>query len=226
MAKTSRQLDRDIAHALKKPPKKQGVYITSANGTNTKEIWNRGYRMMQYRQQPKTLRFKHRMVNDANQDLCGGWCMMPPRKTASVYARKGYTADSDEVLRRVAKGLKPLGIAHAIKDRAVADRLADDLTKKGLDVRILDDGFGGWNIAAAQPKTLRDLFDLDALTDDYVANGIDIRSQVPQYANRRLISFAKDYDDVAPWVTGLILGFPIENTISLYRGATTYGDDE
>ena len=117
--KTGAQLDREIAHALKKHGKKHGVFVTSQDETaNTKEVWNRGYRMMQYRRQPKALRFKHRMVNDANQDLAGGWAMKTPRFTSE------YTGHSqnNEILRRVAKGLKPLGIAHGIEDRSVVDR--------------------------------------------------------------------------------------------------------
>jgi len=214
-------------------PKKHGVYVTESKGQKTKQVWVRGERVMTYLQQPKKIRFKSRMVNDANQNLCGGWHM----RDCSIYD------EGDEILRRVSSGLKPMGIAHALKEKAVADRIARDLTKRGLDVKIVKHEFEGWNLAAnrpetvrqfdlvaARPGTLRELFDLETLARDYIDNGVipeDVmRAQLKQYADRRLISFAEGYDwetltqgSVPPWVTGLILGFPIENTISLYSGA-------
>jgi hypothetical protein len=67
------------------------------------------------------------------------------------------------------------------------------------------------------------LFDLDALARDYVENGIftpeEMAAQIARYGPHDLIDFAEGWDveDVPAWVTGLILGYPVENTISLYR---------
>jgi len=198
-------------------PKPDGVRVIEHKSWNTKQVWANGCLQMTYRRQPKKIYFKSRMVNDENQDLCGGW------------HRRGHDGnrrdENAEVLHRVADGLKPLGIAHAVESEAEVERCSRDLSERGLDVKIEKHFWKGWNVVAAQKGTLRELFDLAALTRDYVHSGTLSEAYMAQsirlYADRRLIDFAENYDwqdgkDVPLWVTGLILGYPVENTISLY----------
>jgi hypothetical protein len=207
-----------------------GVEITQHKNWNTKKIRNRqGYVVMTYRRVPKQLHFKHPMINDANQNLCGGWYLIDAHKTREV------------TLDRVIDGLKPFGVINfrtsswdtpeAIDaDRVSAERAARVAHEHGLDARVLPqylrDRPGviwAWKTVVAQKTTLRELFDLRALALDYIDNGIYqpeyIAASMSQYADRRLIDFAEgwDWEDVPPWLTGLLLGYPIENTISLLK---------
>ena len=202
-------------------PKPDGVRVIEHKRWNTKQVWANGYLQTMYRRQPKKIHFKNRMVNDENQDLCGGW------------HRRGHDGnrrdENAEILRRVADGLKPLGIAHAVEPEADIERFRRDLSQRGIDVKIVKHFWKGWNIVAAQKGTLRELFDLETLAKDYVNSGVISEAHMAQsirlYADRCLIDFAENYDweDVPPWVTGLILGYPVENTISLYFRHYGYG---
>lgn len=198
--------------------KKHGVIILEHKDWNTKQIWNRGYLMATYRYQPKKIYFKSKMVNDANQDLCGGWLMHGQIK-------EGETVN-DIIVRHLMAGKKPMGILHY-----------DDKGWAEIDAQELMDGQGyprslaadvvkkknGWNVVAAQHGTLADLFDLDALARDYVENGIftaeEMDAQIKRYGVHDLIDFSEGWDteDVPAWLTGLLLGYPVENTISIYR---------
>lgn len=192
------------------PKKKHGIYIIEHRDWNTKQVWANGHLVMTYRRQPKQLRFRSPMVNDANQDLCGGW-----------HVHDWDFDENAEIVQRVMAGLKPFGVAHAL-DAAEAARLQRAARARGFDTKVFDHWQPGQrNLAVAQPATLRELFDLDALLADYIANNVAhpdaLRDEFATYADHRLIDFAETYDDAPMWVTGLVLGYPVENTISLYR---------
>lgn len=188
---------------------KHGIYIIPRKHWNTKQIWVNNYLVMTYPRVPKRIQFQHAMVNDENQNLCGGWHL-------------DWEDENDKILSRVADGLKPLGIAHAIESRAEVEQLVRQLEADGLDVKVTPSPVRGWDIAVAHPGTLGEVFDLSTLAEDYVASGgissDQMAREIAQYTHRSLISFAGKYDvdAVPPWVTGLILGYPVENTISLY----------
>jgi len=65
------------------------------------------------------------------------------------------------------------------------------------------------------------LFDLPLLFRTYKEN--DIHIHIEEHENKTLKDFFSDWDaqdadsEIDTWVTGLILGYPIENTISIYR---------
>ena len=62
---------------------------------------------------------------------------------------------------------------------------------------------------------MKDLFVLKTLKEDYRNNGINI--DVDKIKNKNLSDYLYyDIEDNELWETGLILGYPIENTISLY----------
>lgn len=151
------------------------------------------------------------MVNDANQDLCGGWSM----------SDSGFADDQDRILDRVARGLKPAGVLYydSEEEANIVSQVAKE--KAGLLAKVVKTEIE-FSVFVATKGTLEELFDLDALSDDYVDSGAvseDVmQSEMEEFADRQLISFSEGWDveDVPPWVTGLILGYPVENTISLY----------
>lgn len=191
-------------------PEKHGVVIIEHKNWNTKQIWNRGHLMMTYRYVPKKIHFKSWMVNDANQDLCGGWFM----------GDMTYLDIQSTILQRVVRGLKPLGVLH--RDRKVdAEGIAGEMRRfPWIDTKVVKSH--NWEIVVARGGTLEELFDLESLTRDYIENEVigevAFLDAVAKYAPRLLIDFAEGWDveDVPGWVTGLILGYPVENTISLY----------
>ena len=191
--------------------KKHGVQIIEHKDWNTKQVWNRGHLMMTYRYVPKKIHFKNKMVNDKNQDLCGGWFMDDC----------GFEEQQMRLIDRVGAGLKPMGVLH-YDSRPLAFQVANAIRNgTNLDVKVTKTH--NYEVALAQHGTLVELFDLDALALDYIDNGIftsaDMARMVTKYSHHRLIDFSEGWDveDIPAWVTGLILGYPVENTISLYR---------
>jgi hypothetical protein len=95
-----------------------------------------------------------------------------------------------------------------------------------VDISVLPDkGYDGsyTQVIVANQGTLEELFDLDALLGDYVdalgpTSRSALRRQFLTYRKFRLVEFADGWDveDVPPWVTGLILGYPVKRTIKGY----------
>ena len=194
--------------------KKHGIVIKAHKNWNTKQIWNNGYLMRTYRHLPKIVNFKSNMVNDFNQHLCGGWNF------------KDIEDENATTIQRVIDGLKPLGTiysldgnrgdltkeeAHAIKNNLVTFRQPNTTNYRWYTLTVCRKG------------TLSKLFDLDSLMKDYQDNFPEYKDRFVKefnvFKNRELSSFfdAWDVDTVPIWVTGLILGYPIENTISCYK---------
>lgn len=202
--------------------KKHGVIILEHKDWNTKQIWNDGYLMATYRYQPKKMRFKSRMVNDTNQDLAGGW--------QPLEMKEEDESVDDLARRQLLANRKPLGFLMADSKRE-AEEIARDIRRgnPNLETKVEPPGtFIHHYVAVAQKETLRNLFDLDALYRDYTENDVidpdELAKELDKYADRTLISFSRTFDiddGIPPWVTGLILGYPIENTISLYLEGIT-----
>jgi hypothetical protein len=201
--------------------KKHGVIVTVGGKHNTKTVWNRGHRMITYRRQPKLIRFKSRMVNDKNQHLCGGW---------------GFAGLEDNNLwieRQLIAGRKPFGVMFFWgpelengEDIACAERLR----AAGLVVRE-GAGFvkGTRIVEACHDIRVADIGDMGELLADYVKALIpeyedDLRDEFKRHGGRRLRSFMGkrwDAEHNPLWLTGLILGYPVENTISCYHDAVS-----
>lgn len=206
---------------MKTKTKKHGVIVTVGGRFNTKTIWNRGYRMITYRRQPRRIRFRSKMVSDKNQHLCGGW----------RYA--GLENDNRWIERQLIAGRKPLGAmvfwgeqVDAGEDIACAERLR----AAGLVVRTGPGFIPGHRIVeACHDIRVGDIGDIGELFADYVEALIpayedELRDEFNRYCRRRLRSFlGKKWDaDRNPlWLTGLILGYPVENTISCYHEAVS-----
>lgn len=192
---------------------RSGVDVIEHKAWNTKKYYTfSGFLARTYRRVPKRVRFKSKMVNDANQHLCGGWTFF------------GYDNESDEIERRLIAGRKPLGsMADWSKDKA--DERAKRLKAAGLVAKVSRNKHikGLWNVEACQDIRVRDIGDLGLLIGDYTSSvpafTPEFNAEFVKHGSRRLASFLGgrwDIGDCPPWLTGLILGYPIENTISLY----------
>lgn len=136
----------------------------------------------------------------------------------------------EALLRRVANGLKPLAIIHKWKKeglekyRMIVESLEDLNQKRGKNKLIYQEfeNTRTYCLAVACKGVMKNLFDLKTLKEDYESNGVDI--DILKVENKTLKDYFKDWDaqddesEIEYWETGLILGYPIENTISLYRG--------
>jgi hypothetical protein len=199
--------------------RKHGVIVTTGKQFKTKTVWNRGHRMITYRKQPLRIKFKSRMVNDKNQHLCGGW----------VFAGLGDT--NLWIERQLIAGRKPLGVMFFWGDeRDEAGECAERLRADGLIVRT-GPGFtdGTRIVEACQDIRVGDIGDLGDLFADYAESLIpeyedDLREEFNRHAGRRLRSFLGkkwDAEHNPLWLTGLILGYPVENTSSCYHDAVS-----
>lgn len=204
---------------MKTAAKKHGVIVTVGGRHNTKTVWNRGRRMVTYRKQPSRIRFRSKMVSDKNQHICGGW----------FYA--GLENTSLWIERQLIAGRKPLGaMVFWNDDAAAAKACADRLRAAGLVVRVGRSFNADQTIVeACHDIRVGDIGDMGDLFADYVHARVpmdedELRDQFNVYAGRRLKSFlGKKWDSphCPLWVTGLILGYPVENTISIYHDAVS-----
>lgn len=192
---------------------RHGVHIREHRNWNTKTVYNNGHVMRIYRRQPKVIRFKSPMVNDFNQHLCGGWSMAD------------IGDENEATVQHLLVGKKPLACIFFSPDRhseaveaqqcLMSAGLVTDLRKRVMqaDHAVLD-------LLACHDIRVRDIGDLRALEADYAeAFGSSYLSEeIKAFANVMLTSFFDGWDSppLPLWLTGLILGYPVENTISIY----------
>jgi hypothetical protein len=191
--------------------KKHGVVIIEHKQWNTKKIYNDGYLMRAYHHQPKHIRFRSPMVNDLNQHLCGGWTMRGQRDTNAI------------ICDQLVAGRKPLGVAvYWPEDLDSAKQQQKRLLAAGLVVslkrRALIAARHVWDLAGCQDLRIRDIGNLDELAKDYLKAGIEL-DDVHRFGGRHLKTRMHCFDipESPLWLTGLVLGYPVENTISIYR---------
>jgi hypothetical protein len=195
---------------------KHGVITTEHKNWNTKTVWNNGKVMAVYRHCPKVIHFQSAMVSDLNQHLCGGWHM------------NDIPDNNEAIIQQLVTGHKPLGIVPYLRN--TREPTGEDVAKEkavsalqrlkgaGLTAEMqLRSERGGkyqfYDVTACQNICVAEIGDLQALGLDYEPFG---GINVEPYASRALSSFFGGWNvnDNPPWVTGLILGYPIENTIS------------
>ncbi len=194
---------------------KHGIVIREHKRWNTKTIYNNGHVMRIYRRQPKTIRFQSPMVNDFNQHLCGGWSMADIKD------------DKEATVQQLIARRKPFAsITYWPYQEAEAPDAQRRLDSAGLVTRLRRRAFQGWNfdhvwdLLACQDMRVRDIGDLRALRADYAQvfeAGLEDQEIMP-LADLHLSTFFDGWDSppLPLWLTGLILGYPVENTISLY----------
>jgi hypothetical protein len=180
------------------------VFITKRGH---KQIRNKnGYVLMTYKNIPKSIQFIHQAVNDYNQHLCNGW---------HVYQHTEF-----EEIDRVEQGLKPVGISHSCDLYTMTIKMLN-LIDKGFLVSYTKNHIikNMYNVTASVKGKLGDYFDMDTLAKDYKKNGL-CGDSIIEYKNADFSEFHNDNYDCGHHpieITGLILGYPIENTIALIK---------
>jgi len=189
--------------------KKHGIIIEKGQKTQTKKIYNDGYLMISYSSQPFKINFKNKMVNDVNQHFAGGWSL------------KDMDLSNSALLKRVLEGDKPIGIIGEWEKKNLEQYLSE-IDDRKFDCQELKFRKSGAHYLAIAPKgQLKNLFDLETLKQDYQNNGIHI--EIKKAGEKELKDYFQDWDaqnsesKIELWETGLILGYPVENTISLYK---------
>jgi len=194
--------------------KKHGIFIKFHKDWHTKTIWNKGHVMRCYRRCPNNLKFKSIMVNDFNQHLCGGWSF------------DGISRD-EAILSQLINRKKPLGVLCSFHDGKRLDQYYDEAIKNNLvchgSSRLLGPETTVFDLVICQDAKLIDLFDLEALSQDYIKNVFkddskEFKEELDLFSNYELSGFVGGWDSppLPLWLTGLILGYPVENTISIY----------
>jgi len=208
-----REIQHNIPKSWKKniemKKKKHGVIVKEGGRFDKKIIYNQGYKLYQYDFIPKKIHFKSPMVNDFNQHLSGGWFM------AEIPT---YNDVRKHILQRVINRKKPLGVIYC-KSLEKTKQLCKNAKSRGLfcEYKERDDDY---QVIICQKGTLNDLFDLESLKKDY-AYFEEVVQDIEVKKNKKLSDYKNAWDvdeGVELWETGLILGYPIENTLSLYNG--------
>ena len=179
------------------------------NKRGDKQIRNGKYVYVTYKNVPRYLLFKHKAVNNFNQHLCGGW---------SVYKHFPF-----EEVDRVTLGLKPVGISHS-NSLLEAETKQKEIIDKGFMATIMKSTWNDLYFVTASPYgTLQEFFhNLDSLIEDYERIGLGYAANIiERYKNVKFEAFhggKYDIEDHPECIVGLILGYPIENTVAIIRG--------
>jgi len=192
--------------AMKKK-KKHGIFIKEGKFFNIKMIYNQGKKLYQYDFIPKKIYFKSPMINDFNQHLSGGWYVaeMPTEEDVKK-----------QIFQRTINRKKPFGVLcqNTLEE---AKQYCEVEKLKGLFCEY-QKREKGYQVILGQKGNLNDLFDLEALKKDY-SDFDDIVKEIGAKKYKKLSEYIDTWDTelgAKLWETGLILGYPIENTLSLY----------
>lgn len=192
-----------------------GIYIRNHSNTQDKLYINNGHLMRKYTYPIIQRKFHSPMVNDYNLHLCGGWAWP--------------SVERIETIHRVISKLKPMG-SYTIWDKD------EDIKNQTMKI-VLDSGLPHnfkkrekyFDIDICQSGILDELFDMDSLCEDYISYGMlskwkpkngEIESIIESLRRKTLSDFLNvDYvnpSNLAETIsTGLILGYPIESTVSI-----------
>ena len=199
-----------------------GVYVRQYKKTEDKLYINNGHLMSKYKYPRIERKFTSQMLNDFNLHLCGGWAW--------------HGVNSDTVLiERVANKQKPMGFISTFTEKV--DKLLGLIDNTNLEVMVRPSKYRSdqVEIAIANQGKLNDLFDLSSLMEDYIAyqnatgriRKIEdhtcysvVPEEIYRFAEYELKDFFSfDYvNHLEDWdimITGLILGYPIETTVSI-----------
>ena len=164
---------------------------------------NGGYLMRAYEYPAlQDLKFKHAMVNCENLHMCGGWHWIT------------NVSSNETILNRVLTGIKPAGQIYCQLNEFPGDI---ELVRKDFDVSFKMPHY----INIAPRKTFGEMFDLEALNDDYqsYSNAVncDLFYDVRSFKNitlSKVINSIDSFEELPIEICGLLLGFAIETTVS------------
>jgi hypothetical protein len=210
-------------------------------------------RTRDYRYRRITPAFASPLVNDVNLALCGGFSVFekaPGKKlngktfVKQVLDGTNKNVEGEMIVKQVFDEHKPLGNVYLLgddsswwdttptqaRDRAAA--LASEAERLGLAVRVEESEENGYysapgaikvDITLSHRGTLGDLFDLDALAEDwrsYLAGHPDEAARTTELLNALrdmcLEQFMDvDFDAEPTPVLGLVLGYPVWSSAAL-----------
>lgn len=193
---------------------KHGVYLRKYKNTTDKLFINNGHLMRVYKYPNIDCKFSSPKINDYNLHLCGGW------------AFRGV--NEKEVIERVIKGLKPMGIFVTTE----VQKWESVCKKSGLPYLIAPNHFtteDHFDIGISCKGTFDENFDLQNLIIDYMEYSDKVKISLPaeeigayilslkdiQISSYLTSDYANPNTDQELIVTGLILGYPIETTVSI-----------
>lgn len=199
------------------PLLRHGVYIRQYKNTTNKLFINDGHLMRLYKYPNIKRKFFSPKINDYNLHLCGGW------------AFRGI--NGEEAIIRVITNLKPMGffITTAVKKwEAICKKseLPYIITPNHIPTEK------HFNIGISCSGTFGDNFDLQNLAIDYVTHANKVKTPLSAEKIEKIENFISSLKNTAiasyltsdyanPYsteeliITGLILGYPIETTVSI-----------
>ena len=207
---------------------RNGVYLQLFSKTVTKSYIRNGNVLRRYRYPRYTPAFHSPSVNNYNQHLSGDWYW---QYRADGTPRGKGEFNNEIIFERLVSGLKPLGGLRFFEDekKKIRDFLGR-LLKSQLAFscsKVENELF----FAVCQKGRLGDLFDFDDLLEDYIAlvTAANSKALSPLGNIKKFLSSVKNecleryltfdhrktegtYDTI---LTGLILGYPVENTFAL-----------
>ena len=186
-------------------------YVTKSD---PKYIYRSYYRAVR----PESINFRHKMINDFNQNLCGGWFSGSLSPFEPIY--------------RVLAGLKPLGVM-SFKSSPQTDqevRRCIQLAPDSMIYSLVDHPHNvGWKLfTLSQSGPLVNFFSeigILILVSDYNKRGLSAEASALYrdivHGNVSFDDFHEGHFDYSAGhslsLVGLVLGYPIENTISLLQ---------
>ncbi len=199
-----------------------GIYLRKNKLTIDKLFISNGNLIRKYKYPRIEEQFSSPMISDYNLHLCGGWSWQGVKYQESI--------------TRVVEGKKPMGffssrssseidnlfenIKHGIKKQDFK-LIKTTSTIPGTDIQF-------YELGISTTKLFVDCFNLGALKTDYkqYANACNVPSNsiiefIDLIKDNSISSFLQDYDYANPItnlntiLTGLILGYPINTTVSI-----------
>lgn len=189
-----------------------GVIMYCASDINIKFIFNNGVALRRFTYPKVNYTFSNTMVNNDNQYFCNGFSI------------DGLDLSNDALYKRVIFGLKPMCcITEKSKEKIDIYIEKLDLNKFSYTystIYMQSSQEPCYNLIIARKGKIGELFDLDALGEDYFESKILINTEMFEDKTIKdlfpgFISHEIDLSDNL-WLTDLLLGYPVENTISKY----------
>ena len=204
------------------------IYLQNFSKTVSKSYIRNGTILARYRYPRFVPTFHSPLVNDYNQNLAGGWYWQY-REDGSLRSQGEF--NNEVFFARLEAGRKPLGgLRFFIDENEEMQGFLARLCRSGLPF-VLKKKEREFLLTVCQRGHFGSLFDMDCLLADYTAMQTRVKRPVlgPLADLRSFLSSLKedclerylrfDHRQVSSTLdtilTGLILGYPLENTFSL-----------
>lgn len=205
-----------------------GIYLKDFKETTLKRYIRNGNILASFRYPKIIPTFQSPLVNDYNQHLCGGWCW---GHREDGVLRAAFENDSDIILQRVVAGKKPLGgLVGWGDDLRKISRWKKEIAGAELALQVYRNDTK-YTLVICRKGLLDKMVDFDRITDDYIAFERNNRRRIfvssstikeffdflRQETLEELLryNFLNSVSKFGLLATGLILGYPIENTYAV-----------